>query len=324
MKNDLIERYIYAVTKRMNPKVREDVSMELRGLIDDMLQERCGDETPTEKDIRVVLTELGTPQELYAKYDDDKDKCLIGQPYYSTYKFVMKIALFGILGGLAVASLILQLLEPQPILLALGEWFSMTCESLVSAFAVVTIVFAVMQRKGMKVGESFSLDELPAVPKKKQKLSVGECIFNLAFIMVFLVLFLAVPQVFCAFDTVSGTVIPVFATEVIRGSWYLLLVFGLLGVIRESVKLLERQFNKRVFLTVAATNVLSAGIAAWWLSGPDILNSAFLERLAALLTEEPKVFEMMFGHFNSFLLMVMLLALVLDTVEAAVKTFRKG
>ena len=324
MKNDMIERYIYAVTKRMNPKVREDVSMELRGLIDDMLLERCGDETPTDKDVRVVLTELGTPQELYAKYDDDKDKCLIGQPYYSTYKFVMKIALFGILGGLAVASLLLQLVEPQPILLALGEWFANTCEALVCAFAVVTIVFAVMQRKGMKVGESFSLDELPAVPKKKQKLSVGECIFNLAFIVVFLVLFLAVPQVFCAFDTVSGTVIPVFATEVIRGSWYLLLAFGLVGVIRESVKLMERQFNKRVFLTVAATNVLSAGIAVWWLSGPDILNPIFLERLAVELAEEPKVFEMLFANFNGFLMMVILLALVLDTVEAAVKTFRKG
>ena len=38
------------------------------------------------------------------------------------------------------------------------------------------------------------LDELPAVPKKKQKLSVRECIFNLAFIVVFLVLFLAGPE----------------------------------------------------------------------------------------------------------------------------------
>lgn len=324
MKNDMIERYIYAVTKRMKAKVREDVSMELRSLIDDMLQERCGDETPTEKDIRVVLTELGTPQELYTKYDEDKDKCLIGQPYYSTYKFVLKIALCGILGGLAVACLIQQLMEPQPILLALGEWFSMTCEALVCAFAFVTIVFAVMQRKGMKVGESFSLDELPAVPKKKQKLSVGECIFNIAFIAVFLVLFLAAPQVFCAFDTVSGTAIPVFSAEVIRGSWYLLLAFGLVGVIRESVKLLERQFNKRVFLTVAGTNVLSAGIAVWWLSGADILNSTFLGHLEGYFVEAPKVFEMIFANFNRFLLVVILLALVFDTVEATVKTFRKG
>ena len=91
MKNDLIERYLYAVTKRMNPKIREDVKNELSCLIEDMLMERCGDVVPTEKDIRVVLTELGTPQELYIKYSGDGDKCLIGQPYYSTYLFVMKI-----------------------------------------------------------------------------------------------------------------------------------------------------------------------------------------------------------------------------------------
>ena len=78
MKNDLIDRYIYAVTKRMNPKIREDVQNELYGLVDDMLAERCGEVTPTEKDIRVVLTELGSPQELYAKYDEDSKKCLIG------------------------------------------------------------------------------------------------------------------------------------------------------------------------------------------------------------------------------------------------------
>ena len=79
MKNDLIERYIYAVTKQLPKKNREDVSMELRGLIDDMLSERCAVE-PTERDVRDVLTELGTPRELYAKYDEDADKCLIGQP----------------------------------------------------------------------------------------------------------------------------------------------------------------------------------------------------------------------------------------------------
>ena len=60
--NDLVERYIYAATKRMPRKQREDVSLELRGLVEDMLAERCGSVTPTEKDIRIVLTELGTPQ----------------------------------------------------------------------------------------------------------------------------------------------------------------------------------------------------------------------------------------------------------------------
>lgn len=68
MNHDLIERYIYAVTKRLPYKTREDVAQELRTLIDDMLKERCGEITPTQKDVKIVLTELGTPDELYEQY----------------------------------------------------------------------------------------------------------------------------------------------------------------------------------------------------------------------------------------------------------------
>ena len=62
MSEDLLERYLYAVTRRLPEKQREDVAQELRGLVDDMLFDRCGDITPTEKDLRVVLTEIGTPR----------------------------------------------------------------------------------------------------------------------------------------------------------------------------------------------------------------------------------------------------------------------
>ena len=46
MNQDIIERYLYAATKRMPRKQRDDVSQELRGLIDDMLSEHCGGLTP--------------------------------------------------------------------------------------------------------------------------------------------------------------------------------------------------------------------------------------------------------------------------------------
>lgn len=38
---ELIDRYIYAVTKKLPQKQREDIEKELRTLIDDMLEERC-------------------------------------------------------------------------------------------------------------------------------------------------------------------------------------------------------------------------------------------------------------------------------------------
>ena len=74
MDSELIRRYVYAVTKRLPRKSREDVAKELNTLIADMLEERCGQVLPTEKDVRVVLTELGTPAELYDQYSGEGEE----------------------------------------------------------------------------------------------------------------------------------------------------------------------------------------------------------------------------------------------------------
>ena len=76
VKNDLIDRYIYAVTKHMKSAMKKDVAAELETIIQDMLEERCEDVTPTERDIKVVLTELGTPNELASKYKGETQDCL--------------------------------------------------------------------------------------------------------------------------------------------------------------------------------------------------------------------------------------------------------
>ena len=86
--NDLIERYLYAITRHLPSAQRSDVAEELRTLISDMLDERCGSLPPTAKDVRVVLTELGTPGEMVRKYTSGEGECLIGQPYYAQYLYV--------------------------------------------------------------------------------------------------------------------------------------------------------------------------------------------------------------------------------------------
>ena len=70
-KNEQIERYVYAVVRQLPAKQRGDIELELKSLINDMLEERCGDVTPTERDVNVVLAELGKPSELAARYDPD-------------------------------------------------------------------------------------------------------------------------------------------------------------------------------------------------------------------------------------------------------------
>ena len=323
MKGDLIERYVYAVTKRLPRKQREDVSMELNSLIDDMLTERCGDETPTEKDIRAVLTELGSPYELYAKYDEDADKCLIGQPYYSTYKFVLKTVLSAVVCGLVAACTILQVMDPKQWMEFLNNLIGSVCEGLLTGFAAVTLIFAVMQAKGWKMSEKVELDELPSVPKKKARISAFECAVSIGFIAVFLVVFLAVPQTFSAVFTQTGELVPIFDTQVIRSNWYILALFALAGILRESVKIVEKRYSKKVLLTAAGTNAVSVVLSILWLCREDIINSDFIAKIGGIFTGDTTLITQLFGNFNIFLMGLIILALVLDTIEAAVKLERE-
>lgn len=336
MKNDLIERYIYAVTKRLPAKSREDVSQELRGLIDDMLTERCGEVTPTDKDIRVVLTELGTPNELSAKYDEDADKSLIGQPYYSTYKFVMKIVLISVVVGLTIAHLILQLVEPQDLgadfasIAAnlgvgsgtlIGELFS----SVLQCFGIVTIVFAILQSKGVNLDAEFNLNDLPPVPKKSQQISVWEPVGGIILSVVFVVVMLMVPEVFCVITNLDGVtaMVPVFDTEVLRSGWVLIVLFAAVGIIREVVILMERQYNRRVMVTTLVADVTSAVVSIIWLTNGSIINPAFKANMHMIFAGESEFIFRIFENFNLFFLGVILFAFVLEAGTTIYKTLRK-
>lgn len=322
MKNDLVERYIYAVTKRMPRKQQEDVSLELNGLIDDMLMERCGEEQPTEKDIRVVLTELGSPYDLYAKYDENADQCLIGQPYYSTYKLVMKIVLAAVAVGASVGSLVLMILEPMVWHEAISQWISNVCSGLLSGFAFVTLLFAFFYQNGIKLNESFNLDELPAVPKNKQKFYRVDAVIGIVFEIVFLAIFLAAPQILGMFKMETGEMVPVFNVDAIHASWYIIVLFGLFGIIRETVKLLEGRYNKKVMITSITTNLLSAGTAIWWLSNANMFNPAFSARVIAELQGNEMLANMIFENFPKFFLAVMIFALIIDTLVTVVRALK--
>lgn len=322
MKHELIDRYVYAVTKRMDRKIREDVQNELYGLIDDMLTERCGEMAPTEKDVRVVLTELGSPQELYAKYSDDGDKCLIGQPYYSTYKFVLKIVLICAAVGLTIGSLVVQLLEPQPWYEAFGNYVGEMLSSGMAVFGGLTLLFAVFYRKGIKLDDGFNLSDLPPVPKKKQEISSVECILGIVFSVAFAVLFLVVPQVMCAVFKESGENIPIFSIAALRDSWYFILLISACGIISETVKLLERQYNKAVLVTTLVTNAISVVVTAVWLSCFDLMNPQFVTKLTRVLGEPGALDMLRPDNFQNICLVGLLIVLAIDTVEVVVKTIK--
>lgn len=340
MNNNLIERYIYAVTKMLPANIQKDVSQEIRGLIDDMLCERCGDVVPSEKDIRVVLTELGSPKELAEKYDTSGKNCLIGPPYFVTYKYVIKIVLICVGIGVILSSIISTIIygvedydNMQVMLQNVNFWtdffvnifidlfvniFTNLIVGLTFGFAFVTLLFAIFYHKDIKINND-NLDNLPPLPKKE--LSKTDSILGIAFSVAFAVVFIAVPQIF--FVVLNGNkIIPIFNISEVQSVWYLIVIFALLGIVRETVKLIEKQYSKKVMITTIVTDVFSAVIAAFWLFNENIINKNFVAEITNIFDDNKLI--TIFSQFNYLFFGCIMLALTMDVIVTVVKTIKNG
>ena len=327
MKNDLIERYIYAVTKRLPQKVRKDISNELRTLIDDMLAERCGELVPEEKDIRVVLTELGTPEELYEKYNPDNKKCLIGSPYYSTYKYVLKIVMICTIFGVILANIISGILDfsksnsIENVVSSSANFIASLITNLIisvgAAFCFVTALFAFFYHKDIKIDTTSNLDSLPSVPEKNEKISKVDSIISIGLSVIFLIVFLTAPQIFCV--VMYNEFIPIFNFETIRQTWYIIVMFSVVGIIRDVVRLIEGRYSKKVMITTVAANIISGFLSLWWLMNDRIMNPKFADNISKIFNNESTFIINIFSNFQYFFLGLIIFALLLDILVTVFK-----
>ena len=103
MENNLIERYLYDVVRRLPEKQRKDIEEELRTLIEDMLEERKGDGGAEE--VEAVLSELGDPAKLAMKYRGEEAH-LIGGEYYPIYCQILKLVLICVGVGVTISAVV--------------------------------------------------------------------------------------------------------------------------------------------------------------------------------------------------------------------------
>ncbi len=324
MTNDLIDRYVYAVTKRLPSKIRQDVSDELNSLISDMLDERCGEIMPTEKDIRVVLTELGTPRELADKYNTEKNKCLIGSPYYSTYILVLKIVLICTGAGMLMTGIINMITESD--VFVAKEIFNtifMMISGMMAAFTFVTLLFTFFYHKNIKLDTlNDSIDNLPPVPKNSTKISKADCIIGIIISVVFAIVFLMIPSI-VGVGYNNGKFISIFNADAIRSVWYLILIFALSGIIKETIRLIDGKYTLRVTISTIVANGLSLILSILWLIDDRIINPELTSQLADMIgNENPEGLQLVTGmleHFHLIFLIIIIFALLFDMTVTVIK-----
>ncbi len=325
--NDLILRYIYAVTKHLPSKIRNDVDSELKTLIDDMLEARCKDTLPTLQDVKVVLTELGTPTELAQKYISDTESYLIGPKYFTQYKSLLTLVLIAVAGAITIAHVILAFLEPPTNWLKIvGDYFGTLIITMTSIFTFFTLITAILERKGIAFNLSNdSLDSLPPLPNKKELIPKGECYVGIVVSVILAVVLIFLPHVITVPISFNGTqsFVLLLNTQLFTTFWYLVVFIALLGIAREVFSLVEGRYTKRYALVVIVANTLNILLTISLLSNGSVFSREFLAAINTAIGGSDAYFVVgFFYNFNSFLIGIMILAVAINVGTAIYKGFK--
>lgn len=330
---ELIDRYVYAVTKRLPQAQREDIEKELRGLIDDILMDRTNGAPPSKEDAEAVLKELGRPSALAAKYRGEEQH-LIGPEYFDIYMMVMKVITIVAASATAFAMIIGFIVTPPiNVFEAFGKFLSGIISAAINAFAIVTIIFAVIERYAKHEtlkGEDWKPSDLPPVPAAKAVIHKSEPIVGLVFAVLGIIIFNAAPWLFGAGEITGNTFfpvsfIPVFNLDVLYRMLPLINIMFCVGILKEVARLVIGRYDFRLAIAVAIFNVISLVLTVYIFAPPAIWNQGFMSSLSTAYgwewtatSEAARVWSII----QKAIVGLSIFGIVVDTITTAVRASR--
>ncbi|MFD1170237.1 HAAS signaling domain-containing protein [Oceanobacillus caeni] len=331
---ETIDRYIYAVTQKLPQAQRKDIADELRGLIEDMLEERVGIANIKESDVEDVLLELGSPNELAEKYRGTK-KYLIGPELFDSYILVLKIVLIVVSAGIGIGFLIQTILDPISILDYFIDMIVSLVTSLPMAFGWTTFSFAIGERSGEVkrkdlIGQEWKPSDLPPIPDEKRQIKRGESIAGIIFYAIFIA-FLAFSSDYFGIwvfqDEFTG-VVP-FLNEQTYGSYlmFIILLFGF-GILKECLKLVSGKWTYKLAIVTIIVNAVSMAAIVFIINGPDFWNPEFMNELAeaGVVTVGSEAFDIVnkvWDQLTFWIIILLVIGLVWDAVDGFIKARKK-
>lgn len=320
MEKETIERYVYAVTKRLPHGQREDIAMELHSLIDEMVQAKGGDSAAVED----TLLELGDPALLADTYRGTA-RYVIGPHYFDLYVLVLKIVGFAVTLGIAISLGIGMVFNAPagPI-----DFFSHLAGTLFGAyaqgFAWVTIIFWIMEwqqkRKGIDEPlEKWSIESLPEVPQRNAIIPRSEPIASLVFLVLVFAILNSAPWIIriARLDESVYLVSP-FIPAVFKR---MLPLFNLTIVIAmgiEFAKLYSGVQSKRLALLTIGLKLVSLAISLYIVAVSGIWNPDLVQQMAVVFDKDAQTLTTLsrfWSFFPRFIVIIMVLGYVVETAE---------
>lgn len=279
----LTDRYVWGVVRAVPESQRPELEPEIRAMIADAIDARMANGSPDEPADaveRAVLTELGDPEVLAARYTD-RTLYLIGPSYFLVWKRLLLTLLPIVVPISAIAVMAARSFAGDA---SIGD---ILAAGLTVAFNVTiqlvfwfTVVFAVIERGELKpavAGADWTPDRLPALPAPG-RLSLVELALSVAALVVAGV-FIVWQQV-AAPITIDGQSYPVF-DPALWSFWlpWFLVVIGLELVFTGALYMAGRWTWP--FAIVNAVLAAAFAVPAVWLIQSDqLFNPAAADALA--------------------------------------------
>ncbi|MFD2044174.1 hypothetical protein ACFSTA_09790 [Ornithinibacillus salinisoli] len=334
---EIIDRYIYAVTQRLPQNQRKDISVELRGLIEDMVEERKNGNENTEEIIEEVLIELGSPRELAQKYRGTK-RYLIGPEIFDAYLCVLKIVLIALSASMGIVFMIRTILNPIAIL---DHFIDTIVTSIVtsfpSAFAWVTLIFVMVEisgnvkEKNIKLDKDWVPSDLSPIPDPKREIKLVEPILGIVFFVFIMALFLFSNDYFGLYifnNSEFSSVIPFLNIDSFSYHLpFILLILGL-SILKEVLKLIIGKWDLKLVLFTLCINIISIIAVLFMITGETFWNPNFMAELTqagwvTVGSDEYYVVEQIWTNTTLCIVIFLLIGLVVDVISGVIKSRKK-
>ncbi|MGG3452629.1 HAAS signaling domain-containing protein [Paenibacillus rhizolycopersici] len=325
--SELIELYIYEVTRRLPEQSRGDIALELRSTIEDMLPEDYG-----EAEVKEALSQLGDPAALAAQYRD-QPAYLIGPRYFDSYVQVMKMVI-----PIAVVIALLSLIANQIITYS-GEVAPVDAAATLLSKAIqtvlgigvqtvfwITLVFVILERTGtgkelplngkFKAWTPDDLKDARYVPKEKV-IKKSEVFFNLMWTAIWGCVYFNADRLIGVYENGRFEMTtPVFNQEVLLSYWPFIVLILVLDVALAIYKWVVSQWTVPIAFFNVANHVLSAVVFGVMIRNAELLAPGFVTKMEEIFGPQ----SLGVSGFNSE--WVMWLALFAYLLAAAIDSYQ--
>lgn len=331
---NLIDRYVYAVTKHFQKDTREDVGKELRANIEDMLPENY-----TDKDVYQVLEELGSPRKLANEYNPQK-RYLIGPGYYDNYLSVLKLVVgicVSVLVGISIIGFAIELpvdgYTNNNLIMLITDLISAVFDGAIQGALWVTIIFVILERSGAESGQvpfsnkQWTPDDLPEYPvNDNKKISRGETILSMVLTVLFTAVIYVKPQLIALYIKDDNGVLsatPFFNVERLQS--YLPIFFGFL-IIQFGIfiwKYITGSWNLPLAIVNIIYNVAFCILIIVMINDQTLFNTVFFSKFVEITKGSSLQISSWFNMCKWVFVAVFVLINIWDSISSIIKSLSR-